>query len=325
VTCDDAPAASCPSGTTLRTFEAVGTCSGGTCSYDSSDSSCTHQCSTASGAKCVCNAGYSGSGVGPSGCNDDNECTLEADDCDTSPAAGCTNTAGSYSCSCPAPYQGSGHGSGGCTCPSVPLCDASGEQNGSYCSSSTARVTCASDNGCQSATSTTCTNLANERCVGTHPNAKCELAFGFPTDGGNSGNLNTGLLFAVPFSLGQSLTLTRIGLIARAASQGVRLAVYSDSSGPAVWKASALSGTVAAGRNEYVIDDPPSSSPVTLAAGSYWIVVSVQALTQFAQGNSGGVRYKSFSPWNTAFPTGTLSPTTSDSLDRPNLYVVGRP
>jgi hypothetical protein len=151
------------------------------------------------------------------------------------------------------------------------------------------------------------------------------VAAGFPTDGGNSGTLNTGLLFAVPFTLGQSLVVTRIGLIARAASQGVRLAVYSDSSGPAVWKASALSGTVAAGRNEYAVDDPPSSSPVTLAPGSYWIVVSVQASTQFAQGNSGGVRYKTWSPWNTPFPTGTLSPTTSDTLDRPNLYLIGRP
>jgi hypothetical protein len=328
VTCDDPPAASCPSGTTLRTFEAVGTCSGGTCSYDSDDSSCTHQCSTASGAKCVCNAGYSGSGVGPSGCTDDNECTLNTDDCDTSPIAACVNTAGSYNCSCPAPYQGSGHGSGGCTCPSVSQCDAAGEQNGSYCSSTTLRVTCADDNGCQAVTSSTCTNVANEKCVGTHPNAKCELAFGFPVDGGSSGSISAGFLFAVPFNLPQALTITRLGLVAKAASMGVRMAIYQSTMTGTIgaWKASALlGGNVALGRNEFPIDDP-ATPPVALAAGDYWIVAVFQASTQVAQvGAVGAVRYNtSWNPWNTPFPTSSLT-TTLDSTGRPNFYIVGRP
>jgi hypothetical protein len=326
VTCNNPPAASCPSGMTLRTYEAVGSCSDGTCTYDSTNTMCTHQCSTASGAQCVCNSGYSGTGIGPSGCTDNDECTLNTDDCDTSPVAGCVNTAGSYNCPCPMPYQGTGHGSGGCTCPSVPLCDSSGEQNGSYCSSTTLLVSCASDNGCQAATSTTCTNVANEKCVGTHPNAKCELAYGFPTDGGSSGNMPTDLLFAVPFNLPQALTLSRLGLIAKAASTGVRMAIYrADGSGLGQWKASALLGTVAAGRNEYPIDDP-ATPPVSLTAGDYWIVAVFQATTSLAQlGAVGPVRYKSpWSPWNTAFPSPSLT-TSTDSLARPNFYIVGRP
>jgi hypothetical protein len=261
----------------------------------------------------------------PPTCSDINECALDSDDCDTSPVAASNNVAGGFNCTCPSPYVGNGHGASGCTCPTVLACDAGNEQNGSYCSSSATLVTCANNNGCQQATSTTCADVANETCSGAHPNAVCEKAFGYPTDGGGTGTLGSAFLFAVPFTLTQSLTVKRIGLIARAASSGVRLAIYEGSTGPTTWKASALGGTVAAGRNEYPINDPPPSSPVTLPPGSYWIAVVVQASTQFAQGAIGSVRYKAWSPWNTPFPTGTLAPITSDSLATPNLYVVGIP
>jgi hypothetical protein len=198
--------------------------------------------------------------------------------------------------------------------------------NGSYCSSLSVRSTCTNTNGCQVLSTSTCTNVAAERCAGAYPNSKCEIAAGYPTDGGGSGNLSAAFLFAVPFTLNQSLTLTRLGLLAGAASSGVRMAVYQDSSGsPAVWKASALSGTVTSGRNEYAIDDPPASSPVTLSAGTYWIVVVTQASTNLRQGALGSVRYKAWSPWNTPFPTPALTGTTPDTLAQPNLYVVGIP
>ena len=324
ISCNSPPAASCPDSLTLRTYNSSGTCSNGTCSYGHLDTPCAQQCSTSSGAHCACNPGYSGSGVV---CNDDNECTLDTDDCDSSPAASCSNTPGSFDCSCPAPYLGTGHGANGCTCPSEPLCDSASEQNGSYCASSSTRVTCSSNNGCQQAASTTCANLALEKCVGSYPSSVCEQVAGFPTDGGSQGTLASTTLFAVPFTLTQPLTLTRIGLIAKAASSGVRLAVYAaDGSGAlATYKASATTGTIAAGRNEYAVTDPPSSSPVTLAAGNYWIAVAVQASTQLAQGGSGSVRYNvSWSPWDKSFPAGTLT-TAPDTLARVNLYVVGKP
>jgi hypothetical protein len=368
VTCNDPPGASCVN-TTLRTFEQTGSCSLGLCSYDSTDTSCTHACSM---AMCRCNPGYSGSGVGSNGCADIDECTLNTDDCDTSPVAacdnnagsydcdcpggysgnghgangcadvdecmlntddcdtspvaGCANTSGSYNCSCPSPYTGDGHGSNGCSCPTVTACDAAGEMSGSYCSSQTVRATCANNNGCQSLSTSTCTNLAAERCAGAHPNAKCEIVAGYPTDGGGQGNLLTTTLFGVPFTVSQPITLTRLGFLTTAASSGVRLAVYQDSAGsPGTWRASALMGTVVSGRNEVPIDDPPLSNPVTLAAGNYWIFIVGQATISLRQGALGSVRYRTWSPWNSPFPTGALTPTSSDSLARPNLYVVGTP
>jgi hypothetical protein len=369
VTCSNPPGASCIS-TTLRTYEQNGSCSLGVCSYDSTDTSCTHVCSM---AMCRCNPGYSGSGVGANGCADIDECTQNTDDCDTSPVATCGNTAGSYNCSCPAgysgnghgangctdidectqntddcdtspvatcgntsggyncscpsPYTGNGHGSSGCTCPAVTACDAAGEMSGSYCSSQTVRATCTNTNGCQVHSSSTCTNLAAERCVGAHPNAKCEIVAGYPTDNADPpGNLLTTTLLGVPFTVSQSITLTRLGFIASAASSGVRLAVYQDSGGvPFTWRASALMGTVVAGRNEIPVDDPPSSSPVTLVPGNYWIFIVGQATISLRQGAVGSVRYRTWSPWNNPFPTGSLTGTSSDSLARPNLYVVGTP
>jgi len=62
-----------------------------------------------------------------------------------------------------------------------------------------------------------------------------------------------------------------------------------------------------------------------LAAGNYWIAVAVQVTTAIAQGASGACRYNvSWDPWDRSFPSGTLS-TTSMTLARLNLYVVGKP
>jgi hypothetical protein len=327
VVCNDPPASSCPLGGTLREFEANGTCDAGVCTYDHNDTFCTDACVTSPSPHCQCDPGYSGTGVGSNGCSDDNECTLGTDDCDNSPAALCVNTMGSFNCTCPAPYTGTGHSSGGCSCPTEPRCDSGSEQNGSYCSNNTTRITCSNDNGCQSAQSTVCTSVALEKCVDAYPNAKCETTAGFPTDGGAQSNLDNTTLFAVPFTLAQPVTLTRIGLIAKAAASGVRMAVYqADGSGAlGTYKASATGVTVAAGRNEYAVTDPPSTSPVTLAAGSYWIAVAVQVSTAIAQGASGPCRYNiSWDPWDKSFPSGALS-TTSMTLARLNLYVVGKP
>ena len=325
VTCNTPPSASCPDGTTLRTYSASGSCSGGTCTYSHADTQCAQQCTTSPSPACTCTAGYSGNGVAPNGCSDVNECTSGASDCDTSPVASCTNTTGSFTCVCPSPYVGNGHGANGCTCPTETRCDSSSETDGTYCSGTSTLITCTNANGCEVASSQVCTNVAAERCTGSHPSAECEVAAGFATDGGSSSALGSAFLFAVPLHLTQALTLTRIGFIAHTASTGVHLAVYADNNGLGTWKASALGGTVAAGRNEIAVDDPPASSPVTLAKGDYWIAVVTQASTQFEQGAVGPVRYTTWSPWSTPFPTGALAPTTPDSLAQLNLYIIGKP
>jgi hypothetical protein len=198
--------------------------------------------------------------------------------------------------------------------------------NGSYCSSSTNRVSCTDNNGCQQAQSGSCQNVANEKCVGSYPDAKCELAFGFPGDSGNSSTLGAEFLMAQPFAISQQVTVTRFGLISRATTSGVRMGVYTDSSGTiGTFKASAL-GTVSTGRNEYPVDDPPPTTPVVLAPGNYWIVVVLQADTSLAQHSSNGnVRYKTWSPWNTALSSTPLGTTTPDSFTRLSLYLVGKP
>jgi hypothetical protein len=172
--------------------------------------------------------------------------------------------------------------------------------------------------------------LANEQCVGSYPNAKCERVDGYPTDLGATGMMPKEFLFAQPIDVAASTTVKRIGLIARAASSRVRLAIYTDAAGaPDTWKASAIlsTNTVAAGRNEFAINDPnAATSPVTLAPGRYWIMSVFEAPTNVAQGTAAvGVRYKSWVPWNTAFPATAPANTTPDSLVPVNLYIVGVP
>ncbi|MCB9595814.1 MAG: hypothetical protein H6719_24040 [Sandaracinaceae bacterium] len=55
---------------------------------------------------CTCPAGYTGTGVGPSGCLDIDECRMGLDDCDGN--ATCRNTPGSFTCSCNSGYAGDG-------------------------------------------------------------------------------------------------------------------------------------------------------------------------------------------------------------------------
>ncbi|HMI91253.1 MAG TPA: calcium-binding EGF-like domain-containing protein, partial [Polyangiales bacterium] len=65
---------------------------------------------------CVCPTGYAGTGQGVSGCADVNECTLNTDNCDSTPDA-CKNTVGAFSCACPVGYSGNGVGQFGCCLP----------------------------------------------------------------------------------------------------------------------------------------------------------------------------------------------------------------
>jgi len=244
--------------------------------------------------------------------------------CSYDGTSGCPRVSAPTSCAPPRQCAGAA-GSASCQCPVVTACDAANEMNGSYCSGSTL-VTCASNNGCQQASTTSCAMLANEGCAGAHPGAKCERAFGYTADPGGSGNLPPSFLFAVSIQVTAPITVKRIGFHARAASMGVRMAIYTDQAGaPYTWKASALSGTVAAGRNELGINVPPLSMPVTLPAGTYWIVSSFQAMTQVPQGATTTVRLVSpWSPWNQPFPA-MMGPTTSDSVGVVPYYVVGVP
>jgi hypothetical protein len=64
---------------------------------------------------CICPSGYTGSGIGVSGCADLNECEADNGGCSTSPVAKCMNHNGrAPSCECPLGFLGDGVGDGGC-------------------------------------------------------------------------------------------------------------------------------------------------------------------------------------------------------------------
>jgi len=304
-------AAGCVSASALTTCS-VGLCSGAT---GSAACTCPAAPSDCASAGTVCRAGSLAT------------CGLNAN--------GCLVTTGTATCPNPQTCGGA-FPAAQCACPTETLCDAANEKNGNHCSATASLTTCAATNTCQVASTTNCTNVANELCSGSYPNAKCEKAYGMATDGGGSVSLAKELLFGIQVTVAQPLTLTRFGLIARAASAAhVRMAIYTANSGtgqPDVWQASALGtgpgNTVANGRNEYAVNDTSTGSPVTLPAGTYWIfaVIDTSGTNNFAAGANGPARYKDpWAPWNTPFPSPIGQLSSSASLPQPNFYIVGVP
>ncbi|HEY4184220.1 MAG TPA: hypothetical protein VGP07_04090 [Polyangia bacterium] len=242
---------------------------------------------------------------------------------------GCSTMTGSMSCQAPQACQGSLPGAA-CQCAAVPAC--AGNESGAHCGDTATLVTCAASGTCQQVSSGSCAALVAEKCVGSYPSAKCEKAFGFAAGDGGSANLGTGLLYGVSVQITTALTLSRLGIVTTAAGPHVRLAIYASDSGgePVTWMASALpSAAVATGRNEFAINDPPATTPVTLAVGKYWIFATADAATGLAQnGGTTPVRYATWSPFTKAFPTTISSATvtfTKDNLAPADFYVVGVP
>jgi hypothetical protein len=248
--------------------------------------------------------------------------------CMSDPTNGCPIKTLAMTCPSPQTCQGV-LPSAGCACPVVtPTC--AGFANGARCSGASTLVTCSASGACQQSASTSCVAIANEQCTGSFPNAKCEKAYGYGMDLGGTGTLGPGLMFGETINVAAPITVTRIGFITRAASMHVRLAIYlADGTGgaPKTWMASALPPTltVASGRNEFAVNDPPATTPVVLAAGTYWVFGVFDASTMLAQGATATpVRYTMLNPWNTPFPT-TAPTTTPDNLAAVNFYVVGVP
>jgi hypothetical protein len=234
------------------------------------------------------------------------------------------------SAAAPCPSPQTCHGTlptAACACTAVAACGGTG--NGAHCADTTTLVTCAAAGTCQQAATATCTAVAAEHCIGAFPTAECEKAFGHTSTQGGTTSLSTALLFGEPITVTTAITVTRVGLVAASASMRARFAIYADDSGqPGAWLASAIqpTQTVAAGRNEFAINDTPGSRAVVLAAGTYWIFVVLEADTSLIQGSpASSVRYASWSPWNSPFPTTSPMATTPDTLPPLELYVVGAP
>lgn len=180
--CNQPPANVCLDDHTVRLFAALGSCSGGACSYTHSDSSCACQsgrcftpstvctasacsngccdgdvCVTAqdaarcgsSGAECgACGSGFS---CQSGQCRDIDECGIAHGGCAAS--ATCTNTPGGRTCACPPGWSGDG-----LTC--TPPFDAGPVQ----CSASNCNGCCDFNGQCQASTAQTC-GVKGQSCI----------------------------------------------------------------------------------------------------------------------------------------------------------------
>jgi hypothetical protein len=113
---------------------------------------CTNH--TGAASTCTCPTGFAGTGVGPNGCADINEC-LGSNGC--SPNANCNNTSGSYTCTCKNGFTGNGT-----TCTDTNECSANtdGCTQLQTCSNTAGSFTC---NAC-TAGSASCDGVDSNGC-----------------------------------------------------------------------------------------------------------------------------------------------------------------
>jgi hypothetical protein len=245
---------------------------------------------------------------------------------------GCLTWGNDKPCNSPQICQGSGTNYA-CSCPTVAECTS--YPNGAHCADTNTLITCASVNSCQQSSTAPCANLANETCVGAFPGSKCEVVFGYPTDGGASGTIAGSEIYGEQIQISGNLSkLTRLGVVTASSGTHVKLAIYDDNNGsPGTLQAAALSTSASvgnliagSGHNEFAINSPnPATTPVALAAGYYWIFAVFDATTTLRHGGTNvSSVYGSWSPWNAAFPT-NFTGLTPDSLVYINFYVVGTP
>jgi hypothetical protein len=211
-------------------------------------------------------------------------------------------------------------------CPGEPSVDCPRELSaGRRCEGSRLLECSVDERGCLQLVEASCTHRGNERCVGSYPSSQCEHVFGFPDDAGGSGQVNAEFLIAERVEVDAPVTVQRIGILSRTAEVRVRLALYADDAGaPGAWRASAVLSTqvLAAGRNEYAINDAPEL-PVQLPAGVYWLVAVFDGQVSVANGGAPvPFRYRAWVPWNTPFPSNGLESSTPDSLAPVGLYLV---
>ncbi len=231
-------------------------------------------------------------------------------------ASGCLATTGTTTCPgvqlCSGAFPNSA-----CTCP-APTSECS-LGVGSYCASSSTRVTCYTDaNSCYGSTTVSC--QGGSFCASPFPNGMCQApsALGWHTDLGGMGNHSPNVLLGVSFTVTATVTLRHFGLISRAASN-VDMVLYSGVT-PTTLVASVSAQNVAVGRNEYAVTAQP-----TLAAGTYWIMAVFNATTAIAHDGTAATpsRYVAHT-YSNPLP-GTLSATTMYSGSNMNYYVLVLP
>ena len=128
-------------------------------------------------------------------------------------------------------------------------------------------------------------------CVGAFPSAACVTpqALGYSVDLTAASSKTAAFLSGQPISITATSTLRSFGLITRQAGTNVSFGLYTDVGGkPATLLASAQYGAlVVVGRAEFPAVAAAGGS-LTLAPGTYWIMVMYDNTTSIAAAPMGG-------------------------------------
>jgi hypothetical protein len=215
-------------------------------------------------------------------------------------------------------------GDADCTClnpPTTPQCPGN-QRDGTRCSGSTL-LRCGTDGaGCLRFAQTEC---ASGVCRGSYPNAECieERSVGFATDLGGTQPQITGGLAGIRITLPAPAVIRRFGIISRTTGTHAIMVLYDEQDDqPRNRIAATANSALVAGVNEYPVGFPPAE--VLLSAGSYWLMVSVDASTQLAYGTRPvSLAYLSYTH-GSPIPS-PLTVVAFDETPELNLYIVVLP
>jgi hypothetical protein len=148
--------------------------------------------------------------------------------------------------------------------------------------------------------------------------AWCGTELGQPDDLGFSGDVNPNVLFGHRFTIAESATVRRLGVIAAGIGEA-RLVLYAhDGSGPGLLVAESDPLDLLAGNTESEI------SPVAIDAGTYWIGIVVQdttALRRTANGDDSHELFYAVLDYGAVMPASLGTESIVNELLY-NLYVV---
>jgi hypothetical protein len=148
----------------------------------------------------------------------------------------------------------------------------------------------------------------------------CALPIGFSVDLGSVGPVGPDVQVGHRITLFQPRVVRQLGVIAGAAGDDVRMALYThDGTGPATQLVETSVATLARGAN--AIDVAPTS----VDAGDYWIMIHVQSATQLAQTDAADAGYETATVDPAPFMDGFAASLVSETVDtdvRRNLYLV---
>jgi hypothetical protein len=148
--------------------------------------------------------------------------------------------------------------------------------------------------------------------------AWCGTELGQPDDLGFSGDVNPNVLFGHRFTIAESATVRRLGVIAAGIGEA-RLVLYEhDGSGPGLLVAESDPIDLLAGNTESEV------SPVAIDAGTYWIGIVVQdtaALRRTANGDDSHELFYAVLDYGAVMPASLGTESIVNELLY-NLYVV---